>query len=476
MTAFGLLVIPLCIVCAFSPEMLLAMVVFFGGFEAAASMVLGSFGVQLNVLPALLFMAHLILLRILGGRFVGNAETMRLMGPLLIFLGVVIVGALVLPNVFAGAVAIWPQKSDERAQAALSFSAGNITQTLYMVLNIGVTFCSALYVASYPVRVRRLLSIYFYCGLAISAVCLWQFASRVGGIPFPESFFYSNPGWQILSDQTMGFGIPRINGPFSEPAALATFLCGIIFSSGWLLLHGRSDRLVKSTLVATTASLLLSTSTTGFVILLIGAGMAGIYVFTKATADVVRRFGQVAVPLAALVIVGGLALPIMVPSVIDAAGVVIEQTLSKSDSQSYDERTQTDWDSVELVVPTYGLGAGWGSNRSSSLIPGVLGNAGLPGLGLLGWAIFSLRRDIRALRPFVRAPADQWALQGLSAGLVGSFMASLVSGPTITSLTFYALLGIVIGILGRARLLRAQGRRQGLQLHSQFGMTPGTAD
>jgi hypothetical protein len=465
LTAFGIIVIPLSFLCALSPEWLLAMMIFFGGFESAASLVIGSSGVQLNIIPAVMFMSHLILLSILGGRFVANSEIVRSTSPLLIFLGVVIVGALVLPNVFAGDVSVWPQKSDERAQAVLSFSAANITQTLYMVLNISVTFCCATYVASYPVRVKRLLSTYFASGLAVCAVALWQFASRVGGIPFPDSFFYSNPGWNVLSNQTMGFGIPRINGPFSEPSALAAYLCGIIFASGWLLLHGRSDRLVRCTFVAAIFSILLSTSTTGFLVLTLGAGITGVYVFTKAKADVVRRFGQVTIPVVVLAIVAGLALPILVPSVVDAAGVVIEQTLTKSDSESYDERTQTDSDSLALIVPTYGLGAGWGSNRSSSLIPGVLGNAGLPGLVLLGWAIFGIRRDIRTLRPFIRAPAEQWALQGLSAGLLGTFMANVAAGPTITSLTFYTMLGAVFGILGRARLLRAEARRTGLQHH-----------
>ena len=338
-TAFGILVIPICLLCLFSPELLLAIMIFTGAFEAAAALVLGSFGVQLNIIPAVLFMGHLLLLRLLGGRFIGHAEIVRAMNPLLIFLGIVVVGAGVLPNLFANEVAIWPQKFDEHVQIPLAFTGSNITQTMYMVLNIGMTFSAATYVASYPVRTRRLLTVYFASSLAVMVVSIWQFASRVAGVPFAEGFFYSNPGWAILSNQSMGFGIPRINGPFAEPSALAAFLCGVIYSSGWLMLHGRSNRLVKAAFTSAILGVLLSTSTTGFIVVLLGGAITGIYVLTRATPDVARRFGRVAVPVAVAAVVGALALPIMVPSVIDAAGVVIQQTLSKSESQSYDERT-----------------------------------------------------------------------------------------------------------------------------------------
>ncbi len=461
-TAFGAIVIPLTLLCAFWPEWLMVLVVFTGGFEAAASMVLGSFGVQLNILPALVFMSHLVLLRILGGRFAGQAEVVRLMNPLLIFLGIVIVGALLLPNLFSESLMIWPQKSDEHVQALLTFSGANITQTLYMVLNVGVTFSFAIYIASYPTRARRLLYAYLASGLTVVVVSVWQFASRVSGIPFPDGFFYSNPGWAVLSNQMIGFGIPRTNGPMTEPSALGAFLCGIIYASGWLMLHGRSNRLVKVTLVSAILGVMLSTSTTGFVILALGAAITGIYVVTTARADVVRRFGRVAVPVAVVAIVGTLSLPILAPNIVDAAGVVVQQTLSKTDSQSYDERSEADWDSIALAVPTYGLGAGWGSNRSSSLIPGIIGNAGLPGLAIIIWAILSMRRAIRTTAPFVRNPDHQWALQGLSAGTLGYFLATMVSGPTISSLTFYALLGTQLGVVARARLATAERSRAAL--------------
>ena len=253
--------------------------------------------------------------------------------------------------------------------------------------------------------------------------------------------------------------MPRTNGPFSEPAALSAFLCGTTFASAWLLMHGRGSRLVKLTLAASVFGMVLSTSTTGFIVLFAGAGLAGVYVVTRARPSVARRFTLVAIPVVVVGFFVVLAAPILFPSVTDAVGNVITQTLSKSDSESYEERTQADHDSMALVLQTYGLGVGWGSNRSSSLVPGLIGNAGVPGLVLIVWAIASIRREIRIMRSFIGDGDDQWALQGASAGLLGFFLASLIAGPTIASLTFYELLGITYGVLARARMVTNDLRR-----------------
>ena len=470
LTAFGILVLPICLACSLSPELLLCVVIYTGGFEAAASLVLGSFGVQPNIPPTLLFMGHLLVLRMMGSRFRGNAEVVRAMAPLLIFIACVLVGAVILPHLFAEGVSIWPQKSDEHAQVPLTFSAANITQSAYMILDIAFVWCCATYIASFPVRTRRLVSAYFGCALLVVGIAVWQFASRVAGIPFPNDFFYSNPGWLVYPDQAIG-SVPRTNGPFSEPAALAAFLCGPTYASAWLLMHGRGSRLVKWTLAASVFGMVLSTSTTGFVILFIGAGLAGLYVLTKAKPRVARRFRQVAIPVVVAGFFVVVSTPILFPSIADAVGNVITQTLSKSDSDSYEERTQADNDSMALVLSTYGLGVGWGSNRSSSLIPGVLGNAGVPGAILILWTLASIRKEIRIMRDFIQNSDDQWALQGAAAGLLGFFLASLVAGPTITSMTFYELLGITYGVLARARLVTNELRRTAIRQQHALLMT-----
>ena len=462
MTAFGILFLPICLACSLSPELLLCVVLYAGGFEAAASFVVGSFGVQPNIPPAVLFMAHLVVLRMMGSRFKATDEVVRAMSPLLIFTACVVVGAMILPNVFTDGVAIWPQKSEEHAQVALTFSMSNVTQSAYIILDIGFVFACASYIASYPVRTRRLVSAYFGSALLVVAVSVWQFAGKVAGVPFPDDFFFSNPGWLVYPYQAIG-SVPRTNGPFSEPAALSTFLCGTTYASAWLLLHGRGSTLVKWTLAASVFGMVLSTSTTGFVILVAGAGLVGLYVVTRAKPSVARRFTRVAVPVVVVGCFVVLASPIVFPNVTDAVGDVISSTLSKSQSESYEERTQADRDSMALVLQTYGLGAGWGSNRSSSLIPGLMGNAGIPGLVLIVWAMASIRREIRIMRSFVQDSDDQWALQAAAAGLLGFFLASVVAGPTIASLTFYELLGITYGVLARARMLTNEMRRTAIR-------------
>ena len=89
-------------------------------------------------------------------------------------------------------------------------------------------------------------------------------AHRLGGVPYPETFFYSNPGWSVLKTQTAG-PMPRINASFSEPAACATFLSEVLFSSVWIVLQGYRVAQAKWLIPASALALACTTSTTGFI-------------------------------------------------------------------------------------------------------------------------------------------------------------------------------------------------------------------
>jgi hypothetical protein len=100
-------------------------------------------------------------------------------------------------------------------------------------------------------------------------------------------------------------------------------------------------------------------------------------------------------------------------------------------------------------MATYGLGVGWGSNRSSSLIPGLLAGVGVPGLAGLLWFGASVARRARMALDVGRSADLAYVIDGCCGGLAGFLIAAIVSAPTITSLTFFFLLSLLIACTTR---------------------------
>jgi hypothetical protein len=132
-----------------------------------------------------------------------------------------------------------------------------------------------------------------------------------------------------------------------------------------------------------------------------------------------------------------------------ALNTVIDATLNKPGSISYVDRTTKDLDSVAILAPSLGFGAGWGSVRSSSLIPGVLGNSGLPGLLLLCWFARRVIGIITQARRNAAAGESLIAMDAMTGSVVGTLCAALIAGPSIDDIDFFLRLAIVIGCAAR---------------------------
>jgi hypothetical protein len=196
---------------------------------------------------------------------------------------------------------------------------------------------------------------------------------------------------------------------------------------------------------------LLSTSTTGIVTL--GVGLPLVLSLASLGGDP-RALERIGKTIGLLVLVGVVVIaPIFVlkPDLVDAVSLIVEGTMNKTDSDSYIERTGMDSAAYDTLAPTYGFGVGWGSFRSSSLIPGLVANSGVFGPALIVLFILGIRRLARQGKAVARGHPGLLLINGFSAALCGELMAALVSAPMITSLVFYAQLGSVIGVLARIK-------------------------
>lgn len=455
-TAFSFIVLPLCLLWAFNPLRLFQLLFVAGVFEAAAAITLGGLGVQPGLVPALALIGYVMLQLALGAQYPGQRRALRLCGPLLLVGAWAIAASMLLPHLFRDQVYVWPQKSTPPFRIALlEPSASNINQDLYLVVNLLLLTLGAMILTkSDAIRVGAFKA-YLISGFVAFAVAVWQLLSKVAHLPYPDALFYSNPGWSILTGQSMG-AIPRINGSFAEPSSLGSYMAACTCCAGWLILCGHRQALLKPLFVTGIAGVLMSTSTTGIASLAIAAGGLALGGLMSGSTRMLRKLLRFGVPLLVGVGVLGAVALVLAPGAYDVLGQIFSATLNKQSSASYDERTSTDLDNLQAALDTWGLGVGWGSSRSSSLIPGLLAGIGVP--GMVGLLIFGVRlgRQVGAAKRRGCTPGQHFVMDGSAAALVGYLIPACLSAPTISSVSFFALLALLVGACAAAGSAVAQ--------------------
>lgn len=459
LTAMGLIFWPLSLIFFFrkDPQRLLELTLVGGVLQASAVLVLGGLGLQPSMAPGMMFIAFMGLQLALGITFPGAMRQIKFCAPLFFAFSWALLGSILLPRLFEGKVLVWPQKLDEIAtRIPLSPQRGNMTQDAYLVLDLVMFVMTVLFLTRREADPRRLYQAYLIGAMLACMVGFWEMAHRlIGSIPFPKTLFYSNPGWAVLDTQMSG-PVPRINSTFTEPAACATFLIGTLYSTVWSTLRGYGGWLTRLMLVMSTLCLLMTTSTTGYIAMLVGLMLLVIYAIVSRKRQLFRRLmlfigaGVLCMGLTTL------ALAAFAPDVIKGAAAVILETQEKKQSVSYEERTQKDTDSYQLALETYGLGTGWGSNRSSSLLPGFLSTIGVVGiLGLVVWNGRLFATIFRTLKVAANEQSlDAWMIEATVTALLGRTMATLISGPVLGTMDFYVLLAVLV-----SSLMRAQARK-----------------
>ncbi|MDE2335290.1 MAG: hypothetical protein KGK10_12210 [Rhodospirillales bacterium] len=456
-TLFGLILLPLCLLWFPRPERLLVLILVTGVFGAATPMVIGSLGLPPTAPPAAMFVLYVISQIGFGVQFEGARTVMRTLEPYLLAITYGLISALVMPRLFAHQLQVWPQKEGViYGTVPLMPGPGNVTQSFYLMMTCSVLVAAALYLARREIDLVRLVRAYLWCGGLAIFFAGWQLVHKLSGLWFPYAFISNNPGFVLTNSETFGF-VPRINGSFVEPSDLAHYLSGLVFASGWLVLRGFPSRLPRWTLVGGAFAMLISTSTTGIAMLVLGAGGCALIALLRQRTAVARRVVGVGVPLlAALVVAGGVVVTLK-PSVGRSLDVVYSSTLAKQKSASFSDRTQKDLDALATVFPTLGFGTGWGSFRSSSLVPGLLAGLGVWGTALVAWFVLRVVKLLRRARRAGEAAAvnahDLWAIEATRAACSGALLGALISAPEIVNLDFYVLLATLIAASVRVAVL-----------------------
>ena len=453
-TALGFILLPLCLIFIPRPSSLLQITFLASAFGAAVPFIVPLGGDRFALPPG--FLPGLVFIAVVGLDYMSRnlreieGELGYAIFPIIVFMATALAGAAILPRMFEGEFEVWPQRlSVLNSAVLLAPSAGNVTQCLYLIVNTIFLVLASLYLSRTYVRPMTIVHAYLASGYLVAAITLWQFANKLTGIYYPKEFLYSNPRWAILTAQAFG-NVNRISGPFVEPAALAGYTSGVAFACLWLLLRGHGNFWIGTLFLLSLFAILLSTSTTGIVIVALVIPVILLrYAIRRDSRSLALAFAGVVGGVLATGIITYLGFPSLFLKIQMAMSTIIDSTLNKTGSTSYVDRTTKDYDSVAILAPSLGLGAGWGSVRSSSLLPGLLGNSGLPGLLLLCWFARRVIRLVTQARRNAAAGESLVAMDAMTGSVVGTLCAALISGPSIDDIDFFLRLAIVIGCAAR---------------------------
>lgn len=360
----------------------------------------------------------------------------------LIFAIYVVCGAVILPRLFLGqTTAFVPIKSEFRiAEVPLSPVSGNVTQTLYFVLN-ALTFFAVAIILSRSMSLKVLRNGFFlWAALLIGTGLADLFGKLVGAgdvLAPVRSASYS----MLTSVEEAGFF--RIAGAYSEASAFGS---ATVITLAFTFTYWRATReLVALNLsIVLLILLLLSTSSTAYVGTAI-ISMPLFFAILKSSMN--NRISRqdvflLSCGIATLLIV--IAINLYDEKVLDPVWDLINSTiLNKASSASGRERAYWNLRSMDSFFDTVGLGIGMGSSRASSLIVAVISQLGVIGTALLAALVYQIvnRKWVRMTYPDIEAHAIALSLR--SAALAAFVTASIAAGGADPGVLFFTTLAVI---------------------------------
>jgi hypothetical protein len=445
-TSTGLVVIPLGLLIILLPWRLsiIALLVF-ATLNSAAVVNVGKFGLQPGYFFGILIIARtLVEIVVFKARL--NAHVLRILTPLLLFTIISFISIWVGLAFFQGKIMVIDGTAGLNLALAqpYTFRRQNLTQPVYLLLNIGIVYALAHQVARLPAdQVTPTLDrAVLGATLFASLIAIWEMAEFYFGLPFFPKFFHSNAGYYVAYDQVLFGAILRVSGPFTEPSDLAYHFAAFLMYAWYRYLRKPSTG-AMGVIVLCIAIMAASTATTAFVVL-------GFFVLVM-----IKDFGVALVTaqirtklstgdLGALVLLGAATLGAFVFiqsnwSYID--GVVTSMLLEKQQSSSFASRSGADLMALDIVIQTGGIGIGLGSHKPNNLAMTLLSNTGV--IGFLTFAVF--------LFDLIRVPAGtdrRSLLRPLRWAVIGLLLVHLMANPNLSTAMLWISFALVIGLRG----------------------------
>lgn len=314
----------------------------------------------------------------------------------LFFAYVVIVcaGGLLLPFAFEGELVHSAMNKYGIGQppTALSFQISNLVQVCNLLLHLACGCFAWRLCMQFPAQKSHIFFGMLASLLVAILVSLYERLSLFGLLPSGAVFWASNLGYEqagIVGQHNLA----RIGLPFTEPSYASAFFAAGTVGCLAVALFGKRFILGSALTIASGTALVNSMGTTGWAAAAVGT--SGLIALRFASMKDKQIFCS-----RALAFLCGMILIVacffwlwkVSPFAAEVSLTLDQLIFEKLSLSSSQARHETNMHSLSLLVQSWGLGVGIGSNRPSSFLASLLSNTGLAGtatffamLGTLLW-------------------------------------------------------------------------------------------
>jgi hypothetical protein len=356
--------------------------------------------------------------------------------------------AAVLPLVFAGRVLVVAPRILYvlgSPGTPLSFQNTNVSHTIYLVCVLAFFAAAVRQMSSHPRMLESCANWYTVAGILATGTALYDLLRWKYGLP-SIAWLFENPqyGKSLFLATSQGEFLQRsgdylrVSGCFPEASYFGQFEAAFFpFALYRAMKAGHKTDWLAA--IISLVGLVLSVSPEAYI-----AGGALATVATWRAMKVGRRIHPAVLRAAAVILIGGSLFAVFYEPIMNRASTAIDQ---KIQTDSFAMRTTWDLIGARVFVETYGIGAGLGSNRASSLLMTILSNIGVPGaLLFLGIGATLLRARKRAAAWFHGAAGPGGPnVDALVLAAAGSFGAAAIAIPDIVIINMWTTLALAAG-------------------------------